>query len=123
MTNSTIQILQWDCRNLRRKKNDLQQYLLSLPRKPGILLIQEPLAEINLTVYITFTQPSISAKHNTPLVATYIDKSLPTIQIDCSHLNNSDQEHVVTIMQPPHASARPLLIINAYWRPGKNLAT
>lgn len=120
METSKLFILQWNCRSLHGKRNSLTHYLNTLPHKPEIILLQETLRDIKLPGYTHYTQTDTpSDTPPSPLVTTYISNDLTSTQIDSSHLNTKDREHVITTLQPYTQANRPITIINSYWKPNK----
>ncbi|KAH9363695.1 hypothetical protein HPB48_002026 [Haemaphysalis longicornis] len=54
------------------------------------------------------------------MTITYVDKTLPTIQLDTTHLNTSEKEHVATT---PMVDGHSITIVNCYWPPKQTTAT
>lgn len=114
-----LTILQWNCRGLKQKREELNLRLAENPR--DALLIQETKCDtISLRGYNKFFTPSIHHKQKGKTVVQaqagiYLDKELPFTQIDTSKWCNASQEVVAVRTE---ISDKRICLVSTYCRPG-----
>lgn len=99
-----LSLVQWNCRGFKNKRNALHQWILSLPRKPDILLLQETGKQPTLPGYNTF--------QTRDQLALLIINALP------ANLEHDTDNSITISIQTTEG---PLYITNVYSPPKDNL--
>lgn len=121
--NNRYVVWQWNCRGFRRKRGNLDQFILNkgIEERPDVICLQETGNPAKLPNYKTFSQesePSSSDRNKKPVVATLIKRNLPVIQHDTGI---EAIDHVlVEIIPTKKRGEGSLFILNVYSNPRSN---
>lgn len=106
---NTTTIIQWNCRGIKEKVGELQQFIATLDPQPDIIALQEVNSRTHLPGYVTYTDPTGKA------TATLVRKNVAATQ----HLTSQKGcEH--TLIEVHSSSTKQkgnLFVLNAYCRP------
>ncbi|KAH9384785.1 hypothetical protein HPB48_026799 [Haemaphysalis longicornis] len=101
-----LEVVQWNCRNLRNNKTPLHQYLLNRHFLPHFLLIQEARATSAITGYRAY-----HAATSMPLTSIYgcCDMPVELLDIPCTHL-----KYLVGVVYYDRSSKISLALLSFY---------
>lgn len=108
-----INVWQWNCRGLHRKKNVLQQFIRSHPEKPHVILLQETLTDtVTLPGYKSHTRYEDGKRGISTLVTNKY-----TFIVHDLNLESNKVEHSLVEIIPSGQFKTSVFILNIYSTP------
>lgn len=102
-----LQILQWNCRGFKRKRESLQQYIESLEKLPDIIALQDVNTEAKLRPY------SAHQTNSSTCILVHKDCTAVTIELELT----TEVEHTFIQLLPNVRTSRSAYVLNIYSRP------
>lgn len=110
---NSLQIIQWNCRGFRRKRDPLQQIIANSSSRPDIIAIQDANVCRQLPGYAVIPSDSTDL----PRVVTYVCNTLHYAEHDVT----SPIAHTFIEILPPTPAQSPLFMLNCYLLPRQQI--
>lgn len=111
-----LEIWQWNCRSIRRKKGMLSQLLASQAEPPAVIALQEVGSSPSISGYEVFAADDESWK-----VATMVEKTITTIRHD--QFKGIETPHILVEVVQKSDKKQGTFILNVYSPPPNERST